>query len=84
MINEADATAIKEDMVDATVELKSCSIPFAVPVLVLWIPPAKKQHPSTRRILERILPSILDWTILISSFLSATMLTCKILVKLNG
>jgi hypothetical protein len=60
MIKEADATAIKEDIVDATVELKSCSIPRAVPVLVLWIPPAKKQHPSTRRILERILPNILD------------------------
>jgi hypothetical protein len=60
MIKEADATAINEDIVDATVELKSCSMPRAVPVLVLWIPPAKKQHPSTRRILERILPNILD------------------------
>lgn len=35
MIKEADATAINEDMVDATVELKSCSMPRAVPVLVL-------------------------------------------------
>jgi hypothetical protein len=34
-MRDADATAIKEDMVDATVELKSCSIPLAVPVLVL-------------------------------------------------
>lgn len=81
MIKEADATAIKEDIVEATVELKSCSMPRAVPVLVLWIPPAKKQHPSTRRILERILPNILDWTILISPFLSAMILTYKRLAE---
>lgn len=81
MINEADATAIKEDIVEATVELKSCSMPRAVPVLVLWIPPAKKQHPSTRRILERILPNILDWTILISPFLRAMILTYKWLAE---
>lgn len=84
MIKEADATAIKEDIVDATVELKSCSMPRAVPVLVLWMPPAKKQHPSTRRMLERILPSILDCTILISPFLSATILTYKRLAELNA
>lgn len=35
IIKEAAATVINEDMVDATVELKSCSIPFAVPVLEL-------------------------------------------------
>jgi hypothetical protein len=81
MIKEADATAINEDIVEATVELKSCSMPSEVPVLVLWIPPAKKQHPSTRSILERILPNILDWTILISPFLSATILTYKWLAE---
>ena len=60
MNKEADATAIKEDMIDATVELNSCSIPDERPDLVLRIPPAKKQHPSTRRILDKMLPSILD------------------------
>jgi len=35
MIKEAVATTINDDMVDATVELKSCSIPSAVPVRVL-------------------------------------------------
>ena len=77
MISEADATAMSEDMVDATVELKSCSIPLAVPVLVLWMPPATKQHPSTRRMFDKMLPSILDWTILISPFFKATTLTWK-------
>lgn len=75
MIRDADATAIKEDMVDATVELKSCSIPAAMPVLVFWIPPATKQQPKTKRILDKMLPSMLDWTILISPFFKATMLT---------
>jgi len=56
----ADATASREDMVDATVELKICSIPAAVPVLVLVIPPATKQHPSTSKRFDKMLPSILD------------------------
>ena len=77
MISAAEATAMREDMVDATVELNSCSIPLAVPVRVLLMPPARKQHPRTRRMLDRMLPSILDWTILISPFLRATMLTCR-------
>lgn len=75
MIRAADATAIKEDIVDATVELNSCSIPATVPVLVFVIPPAKKQHPSTKRIFDKMLPSMLDWTILISLFRKATILT---------
>lgn len=75
IIKDAEATAINEDIVDATVELNSCSIPVERPDLVLRIPPAKKQHPSTRRMFERILPSILDWTILISPFFKATILT---------
>jgi hypothetical protein len=60
MIKEADATTIREDIVEATVELNSCSIADERPVLVLRIPPATKQHPSTRRILDNMLPSILD------------------------
>jgi hypothetical protein len=75
MISDADATAINEDMVEATVELNPCSIPAAKPVLEFRMPPARKQHPKTRRMFDRILPSILDWTILISPFLNATMLT---------
>jgi hypothetical protein len=75
IIRDAEATAIKEDIVDATVELKFCSIPAAIPVRVFRIPPARKQHPSTRRIFDRMLPSMLDWTILISPFLKATILT---------
>lgn len=39
MINAADATAIKEDMVDATVALNSRSC--------ARIPPERKQHPRT-------------------------------------
>jgi hypothetical protein len=35
IISDADATTINEDMVDAAVELKRCSIPLVVPVLVL-------------------------------------------------
>lgn len=75
IIRAADATAIKDDMVDATVELNSCSIPDLVPELVLVMPPAIKQQPSTRSIFDKILPSILDWTIRISPFLKATILT---------
>ena len=75
IIRAADATVIKDAIVDATVVLNFCSIPGAVPVLVLVIPPAKKQHPRTKRIFDRMLPSILDWTILISPFFKATMLT---------
>jgi hypothetical protein len=84
-MSEADATAMSEDMVDATVSLKRLSC---------WVrPAARKQHPSTcysqragvwvvasseltRRMLDKILPSILAWTILISPCLSATMETC--------
>src|SRR5689334_10326941 len=39
MIREADATAMRDDMVDATVELNSRSCAFH--------PPARKQHPRT-------------------------------------
>lgn len=60
MIRDAEATAIKEDIVDATVELKFCSIPATIPVRVFWIPPAKKQQPNTKRIFDRMLPSMLD------------------------
>ena len=34
MISDAEATAIKEDIVEATVELKFCSIPATMPVRV--------------------------------------------------
>ena len=67
MISEAVATAINDDIVLATVELNDCSRYFR--------PPTKKQQPRTRRIFERIEPSILAWTILISPSLSAIILT---------
>jgi hypothetical protein len=35
IIKVVDATIMSEDIVDATVELNDCSIPDAVPVLVL-------------------------------------------------
>jgi hypothetical protein len=60
MINDAAATVMRELMVDATVELKSCSIPLTVPVRVLVMPPAMKQHPRTKSMFESMLPSILD------------------------
>jgi hypothetical protein len=34
-MREAEATAISDDIVEATVELNACSIPSAVPVRVL-------------------------------------------------
>lgn len=68
IISDADATAIRDDMVDATVELKVCS---------WWRrPPTRKQQPSTSRMLERMLPSMLAWTTRISLSFKATMLTC--------
>ena len=75
IIRDAEAMVIKEHMVDATVGLKSCSIPPVNPDREFFIPPKKKQHPSTKRILDKTLPNILDWTILISPFFNATMLT---------
>src|SRR4051794_22652608 len=68
MMSEADATAMREDMVDATVLLKVCSRKRR--------PPTKKQQPSTRRIFERMLPSILAWTTRTWLSLRAIMLTC--------
>jgi hypothetical protein len=35
IMREAEATAISDDIVEATVELNACSIPSAVPVRVL-------------------------------------------------
>lgn len=70
MIREVAATAMSEDMVDATVSLNRLSPRFS--------PEAMKQHPSTRRILERMDPSMLACTIRISPFLSATMETLSI------
>ena len=67
MMSEADATAIKEDMVEATVLLKDCS--------GYRRPPTKKQHPKTSRMLDKILPSILAWTTRIWLSLRAMMLT---------
>ena len=67
MIREAVETASSDDMVDATVELKVCSLYFS--------PPATKQQPRTRRMLDRMLPSMLAWTMRISLFRRATMLT---------
>jgi hypothetical protein len=51
MMSDALATVINEDIVEATVELKLCSR--------YRTPPAIKQEPSTRRMFDRMLPSIL-------------------------
>lgn len=52
IISDAVETAIRDDMVEAIVELNLCS----------WclMPPAKKQQPRTKRIFDRMDPSILD------------------------
>ena len=71
MMSDAVATAMREDMVLATVELKLCSL--------YRRPPTKKQQPRTRRMFERIEPSMLAWTIRISPFRRAMMLTCEVL-----
>lgn len=75
IMRDAQATAIREDMVEAAVKLKFCSMPLAVPVRELWMPPVTKQHPGTRRMLERMLPSMLDWTMRTSPLRRATMHT---------
>ena len=68
IIREAAETAIREDIVDATVPLNVCS---------WWrIPPARKQQPRTRSILERMEPSMLACTMRIWPSLRATILTC--------
>jgi hypothetical protein len=67
MMSEVAATAIREAMVDATVSLNLLSVRLT--------PEAMKQQPRTRRMLERMDPSMLDWTMRISPCLSATMLT---------
>ena len=68
MMSDEVATVMSEDMVDATVELKLCSRYLR--------PPAKKQHPRTRRMLDKMLPNMLAWTMRISFFCRAIMLTC--------
>lgn len=67
MINDEVATVMSEDMVEATVELKDCS--------GYRRPPAKKQQPRTRRILDKMLPSMLACTMRISLARRAMMLT---------
>ncbi|KAL8965749.1 MAG: hypothetical protein Q9183_003702, partial [Haloplaca sp. 2 TL-2023] len=66
-MSDAVDTAISDDMVDATVELNICSL--------YLIPPARKQQPRTSKIFERTEPSMLAWTMRISPFFNATMLT---------
>jgi hypothetical protein len=68
MMREVAATAMSDAMVDATVSLNLLSVRLT--------PDAMKQQPRTRRMLERMEPSMLDWTMRISPCLSATMLTC--------
>jgi hypothetical protein len=58
---------MSEDMVEATVELNDCSLYLR--------PPTKKQQPKTNKMLDKILPSMLAWTMRISFFCSAMMLT---------
>ena len=67
-MSEAEATAMREDMVEATVVLNSCAKRL--------YPPAMKQQPRTSKMLDRMLPSILAWTIRISPWRSATTETC--------
>lgn len=72
MIRDADATAIRLDIVDATVELNDCCL--------CLIPPARKQQPRTSRILDRIDPSMEACTMRISSLRRATIETCILLL----
>jgi hypothetical protein len=67
IMSEVAATAISDAMVEATVSLNVLSVRLT--------PEAMKQQPRTRRMLERMEPSMLDWTIRISPCLSATILT---------
>ena len=60
IIKDAEAMVIKEHMVDATVGSNFCSIPPVNPALELRIPPKKKQHPRTKRMFDKTLPSMLD------------------------
>lgn len=67
MMREVAATAMSDAMVDATVALNSLSVRLT--------PEAMKQQPRTSRMLERMEPSMLDWTMRISPCLSAMILT---------
>lgn len=51
MIKDEVATAMRDDMVEATVELNFCSWNFS--------PPKRKHMPKTSKMLDKILPSIL-------------------------
>jgi hypothetical protein len=77
IMRAAEATTMREDMVEATVELNSCSIPLTVPVRVFVMPPAMKHIPRTSRMFDKTLPSMLDCTILIFPSLRATILTYR-------
>lgn len=74
-MRDALATVMSEDIVEATVELKLCSL--------YLMPPAMKQQPRTRRMFERMLPSMLAWTIRISLLRKAMMLTYKVLAAIG-
>jgi hypothetical protein len=63
MMSEVIATAMRDDMLEATVSLNPLSAPEVT-----------KQEPRTSRIF-RMDPSMLDWTILISPCFSAVILT---------
>ena len=70
MMREVAATAMRDDMVEATVALKELSSRL--------MPEEMKQHPRTRRMLERIEPSMLAWTMRISPCASATIETWEV------
>jgi hypothetical protein len=74
MTSEAEDKVMREQVVWAVAEEKTCSRPL--PDSPRWmIPPNKKHIPITKRRLERMLPSIEAWTSSISFRWSATMLT---------
>lgn len=65
MMRDVAATARSEDMVEATVSLNRLS--------PRRMPDEMKQQPRTSRMLDKIEPNMLAWTIRISPLLSATM-----------
>ena len=67
MIKEVAATAMSEDMVEATVSLNRLSPRLR--------PEEMKQHPRTSRMFDNIEPSMLACTMRISPLYSATMET---------
>lgn len=78
---EAEERVMSEQVVWATAAENCCSVPL--PLVPRWTRPPKRKHmPMTRSRLERMEPSIEDWTTSIWPSRRATMLTCVLLVVL--